>query len=173
MANHELVISNAFGYHGARSYKGERPDVKTTDNSGVRADGGAMPHRRFCVLIPPVNRAPWIDHIGKHHRRPQKYVILADHPGVYRNIVLYFTLLPGTTSGDTTTFCPILQFRPVVQFGIICEKFQILVMSPYLATFTDDGRRRRKVSFFLHQKSVKFVDFLAYMNADSSPSISG
>src|SRR5688572_14729406 len=40
------------------------------------------------------------------------------------------TLLPSTTCGDTTTFWPILQFSPIVQPGIICEKCQIFVPFP-------------------------------------------
>jgi hypothetical protein len=36
----------------------------------------------------------------------------------------------NTTSGDMTTFCPILQFSPSTQPGIKCEKCQILVPSP-------------------------------------------
>ncbi len=51
-----------------------------------------------------------------------------------------FTLRPNFTSGDMTTFCPILQFSPIVQFGIMCEKCHILVPFPIVqpsSTYAD------------------------------------
>src|SRR5260221_11898411 len=30
-----------------------------------------------------------------------------------------FTFFPSTTSGDTTTFCPMLQFSPITQLGMM------------------------------------------------------
>ena len=38
--------------------------------------------------------------------------------------------MPKITSGDITTFCPILQLLPILEFFIICEKCHILVPLP-------------------------------------------
>src|SRR5579885_2293201 len=41
-----------------------------------------------------------------------------------------FTLLPRTTPGDTTTFCPMLQLLPMLLSPIMWQKCHTLVPSP-------------------------------------------
>src|SRR6476659_7303920 len=50
---------------------------------------------------------------------------------VYTDTLFWIlTLLPITTSGETTTFCPMLQPAPIRQFFMTWEKCQILVPGP-------------------------------------------
>src|SRR6185436_8779953 len=50
---------------------------------------------------------------------------------VYNDTLFWIlTLLPTTTSGETTTFWPMLQSRPIRARGITWEKCQIFVPAP-------------------------------------------
>jgi hypothetical protein len=58
--------------------------------------------------------AAWIDDVREHHRRPAEHVVFEDHAGVERDVVLDLDVVADVTFGDTTTFWPMLQPRPMV-----------------------------------------------------------
>src|SRR5690349_14388416 len=52
------------------------------------------------------------------------------HPVYIETLFWILTLSPTTTSGEITTFCPMLQRLPICEFFITCEKCQIFVPDP-------------------------------------------
>ena len=50
--------------------------------------------------------------------------------GIKNRDFLFLIILPIITLGDITTFCPMLQFSPILEFFITWEKCQILVPLP-------------------------------------------
>src|SRR5690606_806377 len=85
----QLVRLYLFGDHSTSSYKAIFPDFITTYNGGISPDSCSSPNYGFLVLPPPIDRTSGVDDIGKDHRRPQKYFILADDTRINRHIVLH------------------------------------------------------------------------------------
>src|SRR5437762_4508003 len=61
---------------------------------------------------------------------PQKTSSSSTQPVYTETLFWILTLLPMVTSGEITTFCPILHFSPIRQFFIMWQKCQIFVPTP-------------------------------------------
>src|SRR5699024_2535848 len=81
-------------HHRSGTYKGIPANVMSTDNGGVGPDAGALFHHCPAIFALPLNKCPWIDHVGKDAGRPQEHTVLALHTCVNRDVILDFAAVP-------------------------------------------------------------------------------
>ena len=89
--------------------------------------------RRTSVVLYSSFRATWLRGLitfVKTIDGPQKTSSSRMQPVYTETLFWIFTLFPIVTSGEITTFWPMLQPAPIVEFFMTCEKCQILVPGP-------------------------------------------
>ncbi len=65
----------------------------TADDRRVGTDRRSPTHPCLSVFVPTVDVRARVDHVGKHHGRTAKDIILEDHTGVQTHVVLNFTIV--------------------------------------------------------------------------------
>src|SRR5690606_40887577 len=93
IAHNQRIVRNLPGNNSACSDESVLANVVAADDGSIRADGSTFSNMSACVLRSPVNGTPWIDDICEHHRRPQKYIVIAGDTRVNRHVVLYLDVV--------------------------------------------------------------------------------
>lgn len=97
--NQQRIIRYVLGHHRARTDEGVFPDVVPANDGCIRPDGGPLPYSGSRILIPTIDRAARIDHIGEHTRWTKKNVVIAGYSGVQRHIVLNLDVVAELNTG--------------------------------------------------------------------------
>ena len=82
------VIRHVLRHHRARADEAVAAQRDPANDRGVRTDRCAALHQRALVLVLAVYMTARVEHVGKDHRWSQERVILNDHPGIDRDVIL-------------------------------------------------------------------------------------
>src|SRR5690606_2670123 len=93
ISHNQGIVRYLPGNNSACSDESVLANVVAADDGSIRADGSTFSNMSACVLRSPVNGTPWIDDICEHHRRPQKYIVIAGDTRVNRHVVLYLDVV--------------------------------------------------------------------------------
>src|SRR5512133_601762 len=99
IANHQGIRFNILRDDCTGADKGIFPDIITTDDGRVGANGGTVFHGSCSVFISPVDMTSRVDHIGKDAGRAKEYIILANYTGVKGYVVLNLDVVSEHNAG--------------------------------------------------------------------------
>src|SRR5215471_7035307 len=92
-ANHQGVVGHVFCDNGAGADEGMFANRYAANDRAVCAQGRPSSYQRSFVFGLSIDVAPRVGYVGEDHRRPAEHVILQDHAGIERNVVLNFDVI--------------------------------------------------------------------------------
>lgn len=93
-AQHQRIIRHVAAHHRPCADEGITPYRPAAHNGGIGADGRATFDQRAPVFGFAIDLRTGIDHVCEHTGRTEKDIILHDHAGIHRNVVLDFDVIP-------------------------------------------------------------------------------
>ena len=96
---HRGVIRHIGGDDRARANEAIAPQGHAAHDRRVGANGSTTLDQRAPVLRLALDEGARIEHISEYHRRAAEHVVLEDHPGVDRYIVLDLAAVADDTVG--------------------------------------------------------------------------
>src|SRR6185437_13841044 len=78
----QCITINTFCNNCSRPNKSIFSNFIAANNSSIGPNRYTFPDKGLPVFRFPFNKAPWVYHIGKHHARPEEYIVFYDNPGV-------------------------------------------------------------------------------------------
>src|SRR5689334_1690436 len=91
--HHEGVIRDILRHNRTRRHKRVTADRDSANYRRICPDGAPALQMGALIQRMTANLRARIRHVREHARRPEKYVIINDNPGVDRDVVLYLNVI--------------------------------------------------------------------------------
>ena len=88
IADHEGIGRHIFGNDRARTNHAIFAEFMATDNRSVSPNGDAATENGLFVFVLAADGCAGVDDVGKHHRRAEEHIVLADNARIDRDVVL-------------------------------------------------------------------------------------
>ena len=100
VAHHQGEGGNRFGHHRPGADQAVFAKRTTADNGRIGPYAGSFADQSGAEFGFSFQKAARVDHVRKHRRRSDEHVILANHAGVQRHVVLHFHAVAQPNAGS-------------------------------------------------------------------------